>query len=430
LKCDIAVIGGGVLGVTMAFWVSELYECSVVVLDRAEDVALHTTLRNTGLVHRPYYLDPVKKRLFARSAERSYHLWKKLASRFNLPWNEVGTLMVATGERQTTALEGYMRWGRENGMDADEYQLLDAAGVRTLEPGVRCEAAILANRDTSTDYAALTRAVWGLASRNGARFLPGADATRFQESNGRTVITLGDGRSLECSLLVNMAGGGALKIAHAMGLGKRYGELYFRGDYWEVNETSAPRVSRNVYAVARHPELPFLDPHFVVRSNGTRVVGPNAALVAATDAYEGIGGVWRFVENLAERPLAPKARLFSSWTFLSLVWDEWRSSLSKSAMCGRVRKFIPSISPEMLTQPGLAGVRSSLVDSKGFVPEAVVLEGPGSLHVLNYNSPGATGAPVFSAALVRRLEEAGTLRHFQRKSKRDSLWSFDDVEIG
>lgn len=52
----------------------------------------------------------------------------------------------------------------------------------------------------------------------------------------------------------------------------------------------------------------------------------------------------------------------------------------------------PSPKPEILFERALAGVWSSLIGREGFVDWVLVLTGPDSLHVLNYNSPGATGA--------------------------------------
>jgi L-2-hydroxyglutarate oxidase len=143
------------------------------------------------------------------------------------------------------------------------------------------------------------------------------------------------------------------------------------------------------------------------------------------EAYERAGEARALLGAILERPLVPKAKLFSSRTFLSLAWEEWRSSGSKKAMCERVKRFIPALSPEMLVSRGLAGVRSSLIDRDGFVPEAVILEDSNSLHVLNYNSPGATGAPVFSAYLVSRLEKEGYLDRFKARPRKKGIWDYE-----
>ena len=79
-------------------------------------------------------------------------------------------------------------------------------------------------------------------------------------------------------------------------------------------------------------------------------------------------------------------------------------------MANRVKSFIPRLEDRFLTQRGVAGVRASLIDSSGFVPEAVQINGESSVHILNYNSPGATGAPAYSAKVVNELFEAGYIK--------------------
>ncbi len=425
---DVAIVGGGVLGVTIAYWLSQLYDCSIAIVDQAEEVAFHTSTRNTGVIHRPFYLNPKTKKVFAASAEHSYPMWKELARRHALPWREVGTLEVALRDDDVATLEKYSGWGPENGMPEGELALLDAAGVKALEPEVSCMGAIHSMTDVSVDFGAFTRCVNGLASNGGVRFLGGLKVESVDASDGGIALKFARGGSVEgitCGFMVNAAGGGSVDIAHALGIGKGYTDLHFRGDYWLVGEPFAARVTRNIYSVARHKQFPFLDPHFVVRADGTRQIGPNAALVATPFTYKGLGR--GFVGKMLERPVGPKLRLFGSATFLSLIWTEWRSSFSKKAMCGRVRQFLPGLDSSYLGGRGLSGVRSSVIDKEGFVPEAIQLETENSFHVLNFNSPGATGAPVYSAMVVRRLQESGALSGLAAKAPTDSVWKFDEV---
>jgi L-2-hydroxyglutarate oxidase len=105
--------------------------------------------------------------------------------------------------------------------------------------------------------------------------------------------------------------------------------------------------------------------------------------------------------------------------FLSLASTELKSSLSKTAMINRVREFLPQIRASAFTQRGTAGIRSSVIDKGGrFVPDTLVLERDSSLHVLNYNSPGATGALPMAASIASKVIEAGALP----ASKPRSLW--------
>ena len=71
--------------------------------------------------------------------------------------------------------------------------------------------------------------------------------------------------------------------------------------------------------------------------------------------------------------------------------------------------------------------KSIVIDASGnALPEACVHEDEHSLHVLNYNSPGATGAPAFAAHLVHRLVCSGKLEGLKRKPANfTSPWNYE-----
>jgi L-2-hydroxyglutarate oxidase len=426
-KFDLVVVGGGILGCAVASWASGLFEGKMAVVEREDRVAAHTSGRNTGVVHRPFYLDPAKKRAFAISAQASYGLWEDWAKRNGLPWSPVGTLEVAVEGEQLSVLKNYMRFAKENGMTEGETELLDPQDVAKLEPLVRCEGAILCRTDTAVDFAAFADSLMKVAMSNGVEALMGTRVVDLKEREEGVEVVLHDGGRLMAECLVNCAGGGAMDLAKMLGIARGYEDLHFRGEYWRVDEAFGRKLGHNVYSVPRHAEFPFLDPHFIVRSDGSREVGPNAVLVADPYSYQGFAKTaLKSVPKLLERPILPKLRLMANPRFLSLVSQEWQSSISKSAMCERVRRFIPSLSPSLLTRRGIAGVRSSVIDEDGFVPEAIELESPHSYHVVNYNSPGATGAPAYSAYVLYKMMSGGQLDHMKRRSA-GTIWDFDEV---
>ncbi|MDA4125310.1 MAG: FAD-dependent oxidoreductase [Thaumarchaeota archaeon] len=425
---DILIVGAGVLGVTLAYWLSSLYDCRILLIDQGMGIAPHTSSRNTGVIHRPFYLDPRAKRVFARTSEASYPLWRDLAKEFGLWWNQVGTLEAAVNEAQVSTLEEYSRWGHENGIAESELQLLDKASARALEPEVDCKAALFSKADVSVDFGQLTRLVFRLASANGVNFLGGQEVmSARRDKDGGVEVGLRSKKGpwlVRCRVLLNAAGAGALRIAHMLGSAREYSAMYFRGEYWFVDEPFASRVGRNVYTPPKYPEFPFLDPHFVVRYDGRRQIGPNAVLVAGPYSYQGPG--FASFGTALEAPNAPKLNLLRSRTFLAMVGKEWRSSLSKRAMCSRVKEFIPALRPEALRSRGVSGIRGSVIGEGGFVPEALLFHDRRVLHVVNYNSPGATGAPAYSAMLVAELRKEGSLEGFRTKAAGShSRWDFD-----
>ncbi|HUH82408.1 MAG TPA: FAD-dependent oxidoreductase [Nitrososphaerales archaeon] len=425
---DILVIGAGVLGVTLSYWLSSLFDCRIALADTSQTAGAHTSSRNTGVIHRPFYLDPTKKKVFAKTSLLSRPLWERLARDAGLPWKPIGTLNIAVEENEVRTLEKYRGWGVGNGMDESEMEMLDGSAVRSREPEVRCRAGLLSKTDVSVDFGAFTRHLWRVITSRGVKFLGGSRVSSAHERKGGAEVRLesaAGGETVSCRLLVNAGGGGALEIAHALGLAQEYAALNFRGEYWVVEEPFALRVNSNVYRPPRFPKYPFLDPHFVVRADGSRQIGPNAVIVPGPYVYSGVGLLE--MGAFLRRPVIPRARLLMNRDFLALLAGEWRSSLSKSAMCDRVKKFIPGLSTAMLRRRAVFGVRSSVVDSSGFVPEALLLKGEASAHIINFNSPGATGAPSYSAMVVEELRSTGMLDGFRTRRGPGFIsgWGFD-----
>ena len=141
-KYDITIIGGGILGTTISYWLSVLYDAKICVIEKEDKVAKHTSTRNTGVVHSPFYLDPKKRRISAISSLISHDLWEVLAKKKNLPWFEVGTIEVALEDEQHKTLEKYVRWSSENGIPEEQIKLLDSDELKEKEPNLEAPAGL------------------------------------------------------------------------------------------------------------------------------------------------------------------------------------------------------------------------------------------------------------------------------------------------
>jgi len=298
----------------------------MAVVEKEQQVAVHTSKRNTGVVHRPFYLDPVKRRVFARSSQAAYGMWKSYAKERGLPWSPVTTLEAATRDSDMKRVEKYYHWGIENGMGEDELEILSAEEVRRLEPHVRSHGAIWSKTDTSVDYPSFTRSLRSDAEREGARFILGFEVKSIQVTKDFLEIQpKNGGEAIRTRFLVNCAGGNSVRIAHMLGVGREYADLNFRGEYWEVGEEWRYLATRNIYTLAQHPELPFLDPHWICRADGRREIGPNAVPVAGPYTYRGFfKNPIQALEKILERPSSSqKWREGCRSSFQNSNWTIW-----------------------------------------------------------------------------------------------------------
>lgn len=427
--CGVVIIGAGIFGTTLAYWMSTIYDGrNIVVLEKEKEVAFHASSRNTGVIHRPFYLNPEKKKIFAKSASLSYKLWKKYAKFKKLPWNEVGTLEVATDNDQCQSLKDYLKWSFENGMGKNEVSLLNKEEVREIEPNIKCQGALLSKTDTAVDFGKFTKSLKKDAIKNGVKFFMETEVNKIKKEKNILEISCSNGVKLKTRFLINCAGGNSLRIANLLNLGKNLSSLNFRGEYWNVSSKQSVLAKRNIYSVPRHTKFPFLDPHWIRKANGSVEIGPTAVPVFGAYAYKGLFESPRvFLENIFTQPFSNKLKLFINPEFLSLAQKEWASSLFKEAVTNRIRKFIPKMRSSYLVKKGTAGVRATIIDENGsFIGEAIELSGPLSFHILNYNSPGATGAPAYSAYILKKIMENGNLKHLSAVRKQ-SLWNFDEI---
>lgn len=425
---DMAIVGGGILGSSVAYWLSELFDARIVILEKNPEVGMASSSRNTGVLHRPFYLDPARRKKFAVAANLGYQMWREIASIEQLPWKPYGTIELATKPDQLATLKNYVRWGIDNGMEESELELLETPRqVEKEEPHVRSEGALVCKTDTSVNFDSFTRYMERHAQQNGVKFLMERKVTDVDYKNGGVRIHVESDDDINASLLINCAGGDAVDIAHKCDLGLEYTDLHFRGDYWTINPDFGRLFKHNVYTVPEHMKFQFLDPHLIIRADGRHEIGPNAVPVAGPENYHSIGWL-DFPSKLLERPVANKAKLLANPEFLRLAFNEL-AYLSKGGMVRRMKSFIPSLESRHIAGRGNSGIRHSLISPDGsFIPETVELADQLSYHVLNYNSPGASGSIAYAAYVVNDLINRRLTGNFRRfVSQRSSLFDFDEV---
>ena len=426
-KYDVAIIGGGILGTTISYWLSALYDLKICIVEKESDVALHSSTRNSGVIHYPFYLNPKQKKNFAKAAFLSHDMWKVLANEKNIPWVQGGTIEIALDEEQHKTLERYMVLGKENGLTEEDISILDSNELKQKEPHLNCYSGLYCTKEGSTNYGLLTKAVSELSKKNGTDILLNCNVKNVEETPNQVNIIFSDNSTLTANFVINCSGGNSLDIAKKFGLLNGYSDLHFRGEYWIADSNIKNLVKTNIYTVPRYLEFPFLDPHWIKRANGETEIGPNAVPVDSPEAYDSfITDIPTTLSKISDIVTGSAKKLFLNPDFISLVSKEFLSSVSKSAMIERVKKFIPGIEPRDFPKRGTSGIRTPVLSPNGdFVSEMIEIEGKNSFHIVNYNTPGATGAPAYSAFVVKKLQEKGILA--EPKNQKNSIWDFKKI---
>jgi L-2-hydroxyglutarate oxidase len=391
MRYDVAIIGAGVVGSAVARDLSLRSQARIAVLEKEQEVAQHTSGRNSGVVHSGFNQESGS--LKAQLCVAGNRMVREYCPARGVPLMHVGTLVVAHGSAEIETLRELERRGTINGVPG--IRLIDKEELTSLEPHCAGEAALHSPTGSIVDSKALVGSLAAEAKDHGVQFFFGARVERIEDG---TVIA--GGQRIEVGYIINCAGLHADEIAHMMGVGLGYKIIPFRGEYYELRGQRAHLVNSMIYP-APNLGLPFLGIHFTRRTDGRVIVGPNAVLALGRESY----GPWQVSPSDTLAMLTGRHfwRLVLRREFTGQAIREIRTSISKRRFVSAARRLVPEITEQDL-EKGVAGIRAQLVDRRGHLVEDFVQEDTeNSTHILNTVSPGLTSAMAFAEHLAPEI---------------------------
>lgn len=387
---DVAIIGGGLLGLATARAILRAQPgVSVVVLEKETRWGAHQSGHNSNVIHSGLYYTPGS--LKARLARAGGEAMIRYCEQHDVPVRRTGKLVVATAENQLPRLEMLAARGRANGVTV---RRLDRGEIAEREPHVAGVAALAVAETAMTDFGHVCRALAAELTALGADLRTDSPALSFTESGDRTVVrTPRD--EIRARIVINCAGLHSDKIAEAAGDHPSVRIMPFRGEYAEVRPARRGLINNPVYPVP-DPDLPFLGVHVTPMLDGSVHVGPNAVPALARQGYR-----WRDVDP---RMLVELARDPAVRGLARRFWRYGVAEISRSLIwplfVRDVRRLIPEIEGRDLRRHG-SGVRAQAVTATGeLVDDFVISRTPRAIHVLNAPSPAATSSLLIGSRIA------------------------------
>ena len=287
-----------------------------------------------------------------------------------------------------------------------QLELVNAAGIRQLEPNVTGTSAILVHETGIVSYRAIAECMAHHFSEAGGQVLTGAEVVNINESNSSVDVDLKNGSRHRCRFLVTCGGLQADRLARMAGIDPGSQIIPYRGQYYRLPESRQDAIRRLIYPVP-DPDLPFLGVHLTRMIDGSVTIGPNAVQAWKREGYEAFNFSLHDTWEMSTFP--------GFWSVsrkhLRAGLAELRDSIWKRGYLRRVRKLMPDLeSGDLLPHP--CGIRAQAVMADGTMAhDFLFAESPRSLHVCSAPSPGATSAiPVgeyLKDKVLQRFEEAG-----------------------
>ncbi len=379
---DIAVIGGGIVGMATALALSKTCKGKIVVLETEDELAKHQTGHNSGVIHSGLYYKPGS--LKALNCKTGRDLLYTFLEKENIPHDRCGKLVVATNDEEIPYLMKLMERGKENGLKG--LKLLDKSEIKDYEPHVSGVKGMLVRETGIVDYKVVTEKFGELFEKNGGKVKLNSKVKKISR-DGKEIILRTPNEEIKCRSIINCGGLYSDRIAKMSGINPGLKIIPFRGEYYEIKKSHHHLVKNLIYPVP-DPKFPFLGVHFTRMIGGGVEAGPNAVTAFKREGYKKL--------SISIRDMLDFALYGGFWKMAKNNWrisiDEYKRSFFKPLFVKSLQKLIPEIKGKQLTSCP-AGVRAQALEPDGFlVDDFRIVESENMVHVLNAPSPAATAS--------------------------------------
>lgn len=397
LRADFLVIGAGIVGLTVAEALKVKFpDASVVVLEKENAIGMHSSGRNSGVMHSGIYYpaESIKAKVCGQGAREmvDWCLDRKLIV------NKIGKVITPVRTEDGGQIDLLLQRAQINGVNAvriNEQELLE------IEPEAKSaigQAIFCPDTSVIDPKAVLAQKVnelkaLGVDIRLGMTFQKAAP-TESKLYAGGNVFLYGH--------VVNAAGLYADKVAHAFGAASELTLLPFKGMYWKLAPQANIKVRHLIYPV---PDLrvPFLGVHTTTTVDGSIYLGPTAAPAFGRENYQGVQGVnledvgsilYRLAEQFA----------YNKQGFRNLVYQEMPKYLKKH-FYQAAKAVLPNLKIQDLIPCAKVGIRAQMLDTekKELVTDFLVKTQENQTHILNAISPAFTSSMPFARMIVDQI---------------------------
>jgi L-2-hydroxyglutarate oxidase len=382
-KCDVLIIGGGVVGLATGIAILESNSSlKIIIAEKESHLALHASGRNSGVLHAGFYYSPDSlKAKFCREGNLEL---RKLAKKYQIPVREVGKVVVVRNYEENSRLQLLFERGIKNGVDLE---ILDGSELNKYEPlAITHERFLWSPTTAISDPSAIIKAMRHEFERLGGSIHYDTKIS-LKEINNEIVDT---SHQFDAVQFINAAGAQADRISRAVGVGTEYAMLPFMGVYRATEEKNLP-LQRLVYPVP-HPINPFLGVHFTLTIDHKVKIGPTAIPIAGREQYSLLSG-WSGSDITQSLKGMSSLIRGDAHNFGAMIKTEWPKVIQQ-LLVRESLGLVPTANQVKKWDKKPPGIRAQLVHlPTGKLEQDFVIEKRfNSTHILNAVSPGWTSA--------------------------------------
>lgn len=381
MNYDIIIIGAGLVGLATAYQTKlKNPDSKILILEKENDVALHQSGHNSGVIHSGIYYKPGS--LKAKNCIEGYNSIISFAEKNGIRYDLCGKIIVATSQEELSLLDNIYKRGVENGLQDLKY--LSREEFREIEPHCEGIKAIKVPQTGIIDYPGIAKKIKELFEELGGEVRFNHEVINIIDKGSEIVVNTNISE-FKTKKLISCAGLYSDKITRMTNEKNDVVIIPFRGEYYKIKDEKKYLVKHLIYPVP-DPSFPFLGVHFTRMIDGNIEAGPNAVLAFKKEGYHFFD--FNFNETM-QTMLWPGFRKIVA-KYGKTGMGEMHRSLSKSAFTKALQKLLPEIQENDLVAGG-SGVRAQACDRNGrLIDDFDIVKNGNIIHVRNAPSPAAT----------------------------------------
>ena len=270
-RCEVLVIGGGVIGCAIARELSK-FKSETVLLEKETDVGSGVSKGNSGVLHTGLYYP--KGSLKAKLCVEGRLMFPELAKQLDVPYKFCGKHVIAQTEEEIEDLEDLKAVGEGNGVEG--LTIITGKELKKREPRLDALYALYSSAAGIFSPYLFTIALAENALSNGVKIHVNTQVSAIKLMNNVYKVTTNQG-VFYADIIVNSAGLFSDRISAMIGI-DNYKLYPCRGEYLILDKNCRDLINSMVYPVP--PRIAgVLGVHLTPTLNGNMLIGPSEEFI-------------------------------------------------------------------------------------------------------------------------------------------------------
>lgn len=225
MNYDFIIVGGGIIGTSVAMQLIKKYpNTKIALLEKEDSLAKHQTGHNSGVIHAGVYYTPGS--LKAKFCFEGNKATKEFCDENGIKYELCGKLLVATTPLEMERMQNLWERTKENGL---ERTWLDSSQLKEREPNITGLGGIFFPSTAIVSYTEVTKAMARQFEERGGKIFYNTQVNALNEHSQGISIKTTQGQ-FQSQYLISCSGLMSDRIVRMLGIKPNFIICPFRGE--------------------------------------------------------------------------------------------------------------------------------------------------------------------------------------------------------